>query len=92
MQTLLTMEQIIYKTKTTVMCIGLYPTDMLKRNNFLPANQSWPKLKLHLTKAYDLHVCTGRDGIMGANGYHGVFNTTDDVDGSLALIQASIQY
>ena len=56
-----TMEQVIYKAKTTVMQTNLYPTAMLKWNNFLPTNQIWPELWLHFTDAYDL-VCTRKEG------------------------------
>ena len=90
MQPPFTMEQMIYKAKTAVMRTGLYPTAMLEWNNFLPANQTWPELKLHFTEAYDLRIRTGGGGTTGANGYHAGFNAYDDDDDSLASIQASI--
>ena len=53
-----TMQQLIYKAKTAVMRTNLYPTTMLTWNNFFPTNQTWPKLKLHFTEAYDIRVRT----------------------------------
>ena len=80
----------IYKAKTAVMHTGIYPTAMLEWNNFLPDNQTWPELKLHFTKVYDLRVRMGAAETTGSTAYHGAFNATNNGD-SLALIQASIQ-
>ena len=57
-----TIQPMIYKAKLAVMRTKHYPTTMPKWNIFLPANQTWPKFKLHFTKVYDLRMCMGGGG------------------------------
>ena len=83
------MEQLINKAVTGVQLTGLYPTALLEWNGFDDDNQTWPELKSHFTKAYDLLISSG-GGTAAEAAYHGANKATEEDDDSFNSIQASL--
>ena len=67
------MDQMVDKALISVQSTGLYATAILEWNVVDVMNQTWPKFKMHFTKAYDLRIYSGA-GTAGTMGYHGVNN------------------
>ena len=85
-----TMEQLIDKAVMAIQATGLYPTALMEWNGFDEVNKTWPELKSHFTKAYDILLTSGA-GTAAQNGYHGMNNATEGDDDSIGSIKSSLQ-